>query len=72
MDGHGYTLDEVIAKGFEARCVGVDGARYLWHGVEGLKVDVRHCTTTMLSDPARLPNGPWLPTELGAAELGEG
>ena len=34
-----YTLEDVLSKGFEARCVGPDGARYLWHGECGLRVD---------------------------------
>lgn len=64
-----YTRDDVLRVGFEARCVGVDGARYLWHGDRGLRVDPRIGTTTLIMDPAKLPEGPWSATQLGQEEI---
>lgn len=63
------TLEDVISKGFEARCVGPDGARYLWHGQTGLRADPHTGRTTLLSDPDELPRGLWCPTRLGLDEL---
>jgi len=63
-------LREVISLGFEARCVGIDGARSIWHGGEGLRVDARRGTTTMIADPANLPAGPCFRPALGRQELG--
>jgi len=67
-----FTRQEVLAGGFEARCVGVDGARYIWHGDLGLRADSRAGSTLLLTDPARLPEGPWFATALGEEELQEG
>ena len=67
-----YTRSEVLRDGFEARCVGADGARYLWHGDQGLRVDKRLGTTMLVTDPAALPEGPWFATEWGERELAEG
>lgn len=66
-----YTRDDVLRVGFEARCVGVDGARYVWHGDRGLRVDPRIGTTTLITDPSGLPEGPWMATRLGEEELRE-
>jgi hypothetical protein len=66
-----FTLEDVLSRGFEARCVGPDGSRYLWHGDSGLRVEVRTGRTTLLTDPAILPEGEWIPTTLGLEELGE-
>ena len=66
-----HTLREVLSQGFEARCVGPDGARYLWHQGCGLRVDARAGTTTLLSDPSALPEAPWFPTTFGLQELEE-
>ena len=66
-----YTRGDVLRLGFEARCVGVEGARYLWHGDCGLRVDER-TGTTLISDPAVLPEGPWIATAWGEEELREG
>lgn len=69
---HNYTLDDVLSRGFEARCAGVDGTRYLWHGKCGLRVDSRIGTTTMIIDPEGLPQGPWTATVWGEEEIREG
>ena len=66
-----YSREEVLACGFEARCVGPDGARYLWHGDCGLRVESRTRRTTLISDPSLLPEGMWFPTRLGLEELAE-
>ncbi len=64
-----YTLAEVLAQGFEARTVGVDGARYLWHRDCGERVAPRTGQRTRLTDPAALPEGLWFPTARGLEEL---
>jgi hypothetical protein len=64
-----FTRAEVTARGFEARCVADDRVEYLWHLGYGLRADPRDSTTTLITDPAALPLGPWLPTSLGAEEL---
>lgn len=66
-----YTRDDVLRLGFEARCVGVDGARYIWHDDSGLRIDPRTCTTTLITNPAKLPEGPWIATKLGKEEMRE-
>jgi hypothetical protein len=66
-----FTRDDVLRLGFEARCVGVDGARYLWHGERGLRVDAR-TGTTLLMDHASLPDGPWIATAWGEEEIAAG
>ncbi len=72
MAGLSCTLADVLSKGFEARCVGPDGARYLWHGDCGLRVDAFTGRTTLLADPSALPvGGEWFPTSLGLVELHE-
>jgi hypothetical protein len=64
-----FNLREVVSMGFEARCVGPDGSRYLWHGESGLRVDTRTGLTTLVTDPSTLPESLWFPTRLGIAEL---
>lgn len=72
MAGLSCTLEDVLSKGFEARCVGPNGARYLWHGDCGLRVDAFTGRTTLLADPSALPvGGQWCATALGLAELNE-
>lgn len=66
-----YTLAEVLRRGFEARCVGPDGCRYLWHGAFGLRVEPRSGRTTLLRDPAALPEEMWVPTRFGLKVLEE-
>jgi hypothetical protein len=66
-----YTLQDVLSRGFEARCVGPDGSRYLWHGDCGLRVEALTGRTILLTDAAALPEGAWIPTTLGLEELGE-
>jgi len=66
---HPYTVHEVISRGFEARCVGPDGARYLWHSDSGLRVEYATGRTTLITNPAQLPEGVWLPTPFGPEEL---
>ena len=69
MKHHAYPLRDVIALGFEARCVGPDGVHYLWHRGFGLRSDPRKQVTTLITDPAKLPDAPWFATELGEEEL---
>jgi hypothetical protein len=65
----GFSLSEVTALGFEARCV-VDGrVEYLWHRGWGLRFDPAARSTTLITDIATLPEGPWTATELGLQEL---
>jgi hypothetical protein len=71
MDDLTFTLHDVVTRGFEARCVGPDGARYLWHRDFGLRVEARTGRTTLIADPAVLPEGTWIPTTLGLRELKE-
>jgi hypothetical protein len=66
---HPYTRDEVIAGGFEARCTTRDGCRYLWHCGQGVRYDPGTGITTLVTNASALPEGPWLATELGEAEL---
>lgn len=70
-DRRAYTLREVDDLGFEARCVGSDGARYLWHDGCGLRVDRHNCMTTLVIDSSLLPAGPWFPTSFGCEQLAE-
>ena len=64
-----FTLQDVVSLGFEARCVGPDGARYTWHRDVGVRVETRTGHTTLLTDPAELPDALWFPTPLGLEEL---
>ena len=64
-----YTLEEVVAEGFEAHCLGADGCRYLWHHDQGLRHNPSTGVTTLVTSPAALPEGPWLATSLGELEL---
>ncbi len=64
-----FTLRDVVSLGFEARCVGLDGARYVWHRDSGLRVEARRGLTTLLTDPSQLPEAMWFPTQLGLKEL---
>ena len=68
-EGHGYTRAEVVAGGFEAHCTDLDGTRYLWHGQHGIRVDPGGSVTTLITKSSGLPEGPWLPTELGRQEI---
>jgi hypothetical protein len=67
--GESYTREEVTRRGFEARCVTGDSVEYLWHVDCGLRADPRTRSTTLITDPAVLPEGPWRATELGIREL---
>ncbi len=64
-----FNVRDVVRKGFEARCVGPDGSRYLWHGDSGLRVAPRTGYATVVTDPAALPDSAWFPTRLGLKEL---
>jgi hypothetical protein len=68
---HTYPLDDVLRHGFEARCLDADGARYLWHGTCGLRVDPGTDKTVLMADPADLPEGPWVATAWGKEEIEE-
>lgn len=65
-----FSLHDVVSQGFEARCVGPDGARYLWHGDAGIRTE-RTGRTVMLTDSAALPDVVWFATTLGVEELEE-
>ena len=66
-----FTRGEVTGRGFEARCIADDTVEYLWHLGYGLKTDRRTGATTLIVDPADVPDGPWLATELGRRELAD-
>jgi hypothetical protein len=71
MTGEGriYTLAEVLAGGFEARCNALSGVRYIWHGAEGIRFDPRRGVAIWVGDPSQLPEGDWFATELGQQEI---
>jgi len=64
-----YTRDDILTLGFEAICHASDGGDYVWHGGCGLRLDPRDRTTTLITIPAKLPEGPWVATELGEKEI---
>ena len=66
---HSYRLRDVLARGFEAFCVGPDGCRYLWPGDAGLKVELQTGRATLVRDAAALPQEMWSPTRWGLEEL---
>jgi len=66
-----FSREEVLAVGFEARCIGPDGARYLYCEGSGLRVDPRTQATILVTDPATLPDGPWTATRFGRQQLAE-
>ena len=68
---HAYSRFDIVALGFEARCVTPDGTSYLWHADNGLRADPDG-QVTMLVEPAQLPEGPWALTDLGEREIHEG
>lgn len=68
-DLQSYTRGEVTTRGFEARCVDSEAVEYLWHLGCGLRADRRSGSTLLITDPSRLPEGPWHATELGVEEL---
>ncbi len=65
-----YTRDEVLRLGFEAFCMGIDGAHYLWHGECGL-IEDPETGTRLLLDPAEMPDRKWVATPWGEMELAE-
>lgn len=67
-----FTLDEVLKLGFEASCVDQRGALWLVHANCGLRVDPESDARLLVTDPARLPDGPWRATSWGQAELAAG
>lgn len=69
MELETYSLDEVLDLGFEARCVGRDGARYLWCQGSGLRVDLHTQATTFVCDPSGLPDHGWFATRFGLQQL---
>jgi hypothetical protein len=71
LENRPYTLAEVIAGGFEAECIAVDGCWYLWHGNRGIRIDDRHGIRSLVTQPSLLPDGDWFPTELGEREIAE-
>ena len=71
QEGRIYTLAEVLAGGFEARCDTLSGVRYIWHGAEGIRFDPRRDAAMWICDPSKLPEGDWFATELGRQEIAE-
>lgn len=67
-----FSVSDVVSKGFEASCVGRDGALYFWHGTFGVRVEKRTGKATLLTDPTVLPDAPWNATSVGAKELETG
>ena len=64
-----FSRSDVVSKGFEARCIATDGALYFWHRNFGVRIEKRTGKATLLTDPAALPEAPWVATSLGAKEL---
>ena len=64
-----YSLNEVVAQGFEASCVGEDRAIYFWHRNYGVRIERRSGKAQLLTDPSALADMPWTPTCLGIKEL---
>ena len=65
-----YTREEVVCGGFEAHCELLGGTRYLWHGAEGVRIDIDGALR-WLGDPALLPEGDWYATDWGEIEIAE-
>ena len=59
-----YTLAEVLAGGFEARCLAPDGTRYLLCQGSALRVDPHTREAILVSDLGGLPGGPWRATSV--------
>ncbi len=66
-----FSLSDVVTKGFEAHCTARDGAVYFWHRNFGVRIEKRTGKTTLLTDPAALPDVRWAATSVGAKELEE-
>lgn len=64
-----FSLSDVIARGFEASCVGSDGALYFWHRNFGVRIDTHSSKMSLLTDPKTLPDTSWTATRLGMKEL---
>lgn len=64
-----FSLSEVVARGFEASCVGRDRALYFWHRNFGVRIERRSGKATLLTDPSVLPDMRWMPTSMGAKQL---
>jgi hypothetical protein len=64
-----YSLGEVIARGFEARCTTPNGILYFWHGNYGIRIHPRKGQATLLTDPIAAPTSHWTATRLGTSEL---
>ena len=64
-----FSRSDVVAKGFEARCIAKDGALYFWHRNFGVRIEQRTGKATLLTDPTALPDARWVATSLGAKEL---
>ncbi len=64
-----YSLNEVVALGFEASAVGSDHTVYFWHHNWGVRIERRTGKAQLVTDPSALPDLPWKPTTVGAREL---
>ncbi len=64
-----YSLKEVVALGFEASAVDHDHTVYFWHHNWGVRIERRTGKAELFTDPKALPDLPWRPTGVGAAEL---
>ena len=63
-----FSRSDVVAKGFEARCIAKDGALYFWHRNYGVRIEKRTGKATLLTDPTVLHEARWVATSLGAKE----
>lgn len=66
---HTFKLSDVVALGFEASCVSLDGTVYFWHRNFGVRIDRRTGKMALVTDPKVLPDGDWTATRVGVKEL---
>jgi hypothetical protein len=72
-DERTYSLAEVVEGGFEAYCHPAEnGVWWLLHGCWALRSDPTCGARTLVTDLTLAPEGPWLPTAWGEAELADG
>jgi hypothetical protein len=64
-----FNVREVIERGFEAFLIDESGAFWLFHGCCALRVGADDGARLLITDPAKLPSGPWRATPWGEAEL---
>jgi hypothetical protein len=64
-----FSIDEVIALGFEAYHCDGDGIHWFWHDGVGLCSDPSSGRCTLVCGRRLLPQGPWYPTNWGEQQL---